>query len=129
MRITDVSIQRPVFAVMLIGSLVVLGWIAVGRLGVDLFPRVEFPYVVVATVLQGATPETIETEVTDVIEEHVNTISGIKELKSISSEGLSQVFVQFELDDFFDAVFAEDGGDADEIPSNSVLVVATGTAG
>jgi len=99
MRIADFSIRRPVFAVMLIGALVGLGMISVGRLGVDLFPRVEFPYMAVTTVLEGANPETVESEVTDVLEDHLNTISGIKELRSVSSEGLSQVFIQFELDE------------------------------
>jgi HAE1 family hydrophobic/amphiphilic exporter-1 len=99
LRIADVSIHRPVFATMLVGSLVVLGAVSYGRLGVDLFPHIEFPYVAVTTTLEGASPETIETEVTDVIEEALNTISGIEELRSVSSEGLSQVFLQFELDE------------------------------
>ncbi len=102
MRIADISIQRPVLAVMLIGALVALGLISIGRIGVDLFPRVEFPYLAVTTVLEGATPRAVETEVTDVIEEYINTISGIKTLKSISSEGLSQVFIQFELEESVD---------------------------
>jgi len=88
---------------MITGSLVVLGLVSVGRLGVDLFPRIEFPFMTVTTVLEGATPETVETEVTDVIEDHVNTISGIKKLTSVSSEGLSQVFIQFELEEDVDA--------------------------
>lgn len=97
MWLVDVSIRRPVFAVMVIGALVVLGLISVGRLGVDLFPDVEFPNVSVVTTLEGASPETIETEVTDVVEEVVNTISGIKQLRSVSAEGISQVFIEFEL--------------------------------
>jgi len=97
MRIADTSIRRPVLAVMVIGGLVVLGWISLGRLGVDLFPNVEFPYVSVITTLEGAAPDTIETEVTDLIEENVNTISGIKQLRSVSSEGYSQVNIEFEL--------------------------------
>jgi HAE1 family hydrophobic/amphiphilic exporter-1 len=101
-RLADLAIRRPVFAVMLIGALVSLGLVSVGRLGVDLMPRIEFPYVSVTTVLEGATPETVETEVTDIIEEQVNAISGIKRLKSVSSEGLSQVFVQFELEEDVD---------------------------
>jgi HAE1 family hydrophobic/amphiphilic exporter-1 len=100
--IADTSIRRPVSAVMFIGALVVLGLISIGRIGVDLFPRVEFPYLAVTTVLEGATPRAVETEVTDVIEEYVNTISGIKTLKSISSEGLSQVFIAFELEESVD---------------------------
>ncbi len=99
MQIADFSIRRPVFAVMLIGAFVGLGAISVGRLGVDLFPRVEFPYMAVTTVLEGANPETVESEVTDVLEDHLNTISGVKEIRSVSSEGLSQVFIQFELEE------------------------------
>lgn len=102
MLIADLSIRRPVTAVMITGSLVVLGFVSLGQLGVDLFPRVEFPFVTVTTVLEGATPETVETEVTDVIEDYVNTISGIKKLTSVSSEGLSQVFIQFELEEDVD---------------------------
>lgn len=102
MQIADTAIRRPVFAVMLIGALVTLGWISLGRLGVDLFPKVEFPYVAVTTMLPGASPDTIESEVSDVIEEYVNRISGIKELRSVSSEGLSEVFVQFELEEDVD---------------------------
>ena len=94
MRIADVSIRRPVLAVMIIGSLVSLGWLSLDQIGVDLFPKVEFPYVAITTALPGASPEAVETAVSDVIEEYVNRISGIKELKSVSSEGLSQVFVQ-----------------------------------
>ena len=97
MRIADTSIRRPVFAVMVIGALVVLGWISLGRLGIDLFPNVEFPYVSVVTTLEGAAPDTIETEVTDLIEESVNTIAGIRQLRSVSSEGYSQVNIEFEL--------------------------------
>ncbi len=103
MRIADLSIRRPVLAVMMIGGLVTLGWISLGRVGVDLFPRIEFPYVAVTTVLEGATPETIESEVSDVLEEQLNTISGIRELRSVSSEGISQVFLQFELEEDVDA--------------------------
>ena len=76
MWLVDVSIRRPVFATMVIGALVVLGLVSFGRLGVDLFPRVEFPYVAVTTTLEGAAPGTIETEVSDVLEEQLNTISG-----------------------------------------------------
>ena len=60
---------------MVIGALVALGLVSLRRIGVDLFPRVEFPYVVVNTTLEGASPEAIETQVTDVIESQVNTIS------------------------------------------------------
>lgn len=102
MWISDVSIRRPVFAVMIIGALVVLGWISLGRVGVDLFPKVEFPVVSVTTKLEGSSPEAIESDVTDPIEEQVNTTSGIESLSSTSAEGLSQVVIQYELDENVD---------------------------
>ncbi len=68
MWISDVSIRRPVFAVMVIAALVVLGWISLGRIGVDLFPKVEFPVVSVTTTLEGASPEAVESDVSDPIE-------------------------------------------------------------
>ena len=82
-----ISIRRPVFALMLNVALVVLGLVSLTRLNVDLNPDVEFPFVTVTTILEGASPETIETEVTDVLEEQINTIEGIRELSSVSSEG------------------------------------------
>ncbi|MFT6056803.1 efflux RND transporter permease subunit [Zhongshania sp. BJYM1] len=102
MWISDLSIRRPVFATMLIGALVVLGSISLVRLGVNFFPELDIPYVSVTTALEGASPETIETEVTDVIEEAVNTIAGLKLLRSVSSEGLSQVFLEFQMEDNLD---------------------------
>jgi HAE1 family hydrophobic/amphiphilic exporter-1 len=97
-RLADVSIRRPVFSVMLIGGLVVLGLVSIPRLGVDLWPRVEFPIVTVQTVLVGAAPETMEREVTEVLEESINTIEGIRSLRSDSSDSLSLLFVEFELE-------------------------------
>ena len=99
MWMVDISIRRPVFAIMIIGGLMALGFISVGRLGVDLFPNVAFPYVSITTTLEGAGPKAIETEVTDVIEENVNTISGITKLQSTSSEGMSQVLIEFALNE------------------------------
>ena len=92
------SIRRPVFALMLNLALVVLGLVSLNRLNVDLNPDVEVPFVTVTTVLEGASPETVETEVTDILEEQINTIEGIRDLSSVSSEGVSQVFVEFETD-------------------------------
>lgn len=103
MRIADLCIRRPVTGVMLPGALVVAGLLSLPRLGVDLFPRVEFPFIAVTTVLEGATPETVESQVTDVLENSINTVAGIEELRSVSSEGLSQIFVQFELEEDVDA--------------------------
>src|SRR5215212_387078 len=91
-------VKRPVFATVLILSLIVVGAFSFTKLGVDRFPKIDFPTIVITTVQPGAAPEQIETEVTDKIEEAVNTISGIDELRSVSSEGISQVMIGFLLD-------------------------------
>ncbi|MCV5919025.1 efflux RND transporter permease subunit, partial [Escherichia coli] len=83
---------------MLILSLVVVGAFSFFSLGLDLFPKIDFPTITVTVRNPGASPEEIETDVTQKIEEAVNTISGIDELRSTSVEGLSQVFVQFVLE-------------------------------
>jgi HAE1 family hydrophobic/amphiphilic exporter-1 len=83
---------------MLILSLVVVGAFSFFSLGVDLFPKIDFPTITVTVTNLGASPQEMETEVTDKIEEAVNTISGIDELRSTSIEGISQVFVQFVLE-------------------------------
>ena len=97
MSLADVSIRRPVFAVMLIGALVVLGLVSLPRIDRRLFPEAELPAVTVTTRLAGAAPETIEREVSQPLEESINTIDGIETLYSTSSEGLSQVLVWFEI--------------------------------
>ena len=91
-------VKRPVFATVLILSLTVIGAFSFTRLGVDRFPKVDIPTITVTTVQPGAAPEQVETEITDKIEEAVNTISGIDDLRSISSEGISQVIITFLLD-------------------------------
>jgi HAE1 family hydrophobic/amphiphilic exporter-1 len=94
-KLAEICIKRPVFATMLGVSLIVIGGYAYLMLGVDLYPKVSFPVVTVTTVLPGASPEEIETEISKKIEEAVNTIEGIDELRSVSAEGVSQVFVTF----------------------------------
>ena len=96
--LAELCVKRPVFAWVLILSLTVVGTFAFTQLGVDRFPNVDIPSVSITTRLPGAAPEQMETEVTDKIEEAVNTISGIDVLTSNSSEGVSQVVVSFVLD-------------------------------
>ena len=96
--LAELCVRRPVFASVLILSLVVVGVFAFGQLGVDRLPQVDFPTVTVTTRLPGAAPEQVESEVTDKIEEAVNTISGIDQLSSNSAEGISQVVVTFFLE-------------------------------
>jgi HAE1 family hydrophobic/amphiphilic exporter-1 len=96
-KLAEISIRRPVFAAMLVLSLVVVGAASYGRLGVDRFPSVDLPTVSVRTELPGASAEEVETQVTREIEQVVNTVQGIRELRSISGPGQSIVIVEFEL--------------------------------
>ena len=98
MILADVCVRRPVFATMLIGVLVVAGWFSYKSLTLKLMPKVEMPVVTVTTTLAGSGPEEIEAQVTKIIEEAINTVSGIDELRSVTREGLSQVIVQFVLE-------------------------------
>ena len=100
-------VKRPVFATVLILSLTVVGVFAFTHLGVDRYPKVDLPTILITTVQPGAAPEQIETEITDKIEEAVNTISGIDELRSSSSEGVSQVIISFLLDKDIDVAAQE----------------------
>ncbi len=97
-KLAEICIRRPVFATMLIMFLVVMGLDSYRKLGVDFFPKVEFPIVTVTTSLRGAAPEEVESQVTKRIEEAVNTVSGIDDLNSLSAEGTSVVTVQFVLE-------------------------------
>jgi HAE1 family hydrophobic/amphiphilic exporter-1 len=107
MILSDTAIKRPVFTTMVIGAIVVFGAISFRDIGIDLFPRVEFPVITVISVLPGADPETVETTVTDPIEEAVSTISGIKHLRSTSTDGVSQVVVEFVLEKDIDVAYQE----------------------
>jgi HAE1 family hydrophobic/amphiphilic exporter-1 len=96
-KLAEICIRRPVFAAMLVLALVVVGAVAYFDLGVNRFPAVDLPTVMVRTTLQGAAPEDVESEITEEIEEAVNTVEGINDLRSISSNGSSIVIAQFEL--------------------------------
>src|SRR3989338_9091699 len=98
MWLANTSIRRPVFATMAILCLVVLGIVSYPRIGVDLFPKVDFPVVNITTFLRGANSEIIDIDVTDKIEEAVNTINGVKTITSTSTEGVSRVIVEFILE-------------------------------
>jgi hydrophobic/amphiphilic exporter-1 (mainly G- bacteria), HAE1 family len=95
MTVSDVCINRPVFTWVLVAIPVVLGLFSYSELGVDLFPDVDFPVCTVTTVLPGASVEEMETTVTKPIEDIINTVSGIDELRSTTTEGVSVVTVQF----------------------------------
>jgi HAE1 family hydrophobic/amphiphilic exporter-1 len=97
MTISDLSIQRPVLTWMMMLALLVAGLMGYSRLGVDQFPPMTFPVVMVIANLEGADPEGMEEDVTDVLEEQLNTIAGVRNLRSTTLAGVSQIFVEFEL--------------------------------
>lgn len=102
-KLAEICIHRPVFAAMMILALVVIGASSYSRLGVDRFPQVDVPTVMVRTNLPGAGPEEVETLVSDIIEEAVNTVEGIRELRSVSHPGRSSIIATFELNRNIDA--------------------------
>src|SRR3990172_2903366 len=95
MFLPEFSIKRPVTVFMLMTALLIFGAIGFSRLGVDQFPKVEFPIVTVTTTLEGASPEVIEENITDRIEEEGATIDGVRNLTSVSSHGASVVTQSF----------------------------------
>lgn len=98
MNALEVFVRRPVFTTMLLVSLVVLGLASFAQLGVDIFPKVDLPTITITTRLPGASPEEIESQITKPIEEAVNTIAGLDELRSSTIEGQVQVFATFVLE-------------------------------
>ncbi|HZM87192.1 MAG TPA: efflux RND transporter permease subunit [Blastocatellia bacterium] len=97
-KLAEICIKRPIFAAMIILALVVVGAASYFRLGVDRFPSFDLPTVSVRTSLPGGSPEEVETEVSQKIEEVVNTVEGIQELRSVSSQGQSFVIATFNLE-------------------------------
>ncbi|HLK57836.1 MAG TPA: efflux RND transporter permease subunit, partial [Chthonomonadaceae bacterium] len=96
--LADICVRRPVFATVLVLGLVVIGAFSYFRLGVDRFPQVDFPVVTIVVREDGASPEEIETDVVDKVEEAVNTVSGIDQLNSYSYDGVAQIVVTFQLE-------------------------------
>ena len=105
--LAEICIKRPIFATVLILLVTVIGLFGYGKLGVDRFPKIDLPIITVTTRLNGAAPEDVETEITDKVEEAVNTISSIDELRSVSAEGVSQVFITFLLEKDVDVAAQE----------------------
>src|SRR6266498_4064998 len=106
-KLAEICVRRPVFATMLILSITVVGLFSFRSLGVDLFPKIDLPTITVTVVNPGASPQEVETEITDKIESAVNTVSGIDELRSTSLEGVSQVFITFLLEKNADVAASE----------------------
>src|ERR1043166_1551584 len=96
--LSQISVRRPVFAAVLVLVLVVVGFVGYRTLGVDKFPKVDFPLITIVTPYPGASPGAVETDVTQKIEEAVNTVNGLDTLTSVSTEGVSLVIAQFALE-------------------------------
>ncbi|MDW8029936.1 MAG: efflux RND transporter permease subunit [Armatimonadota bacterium] len=107
MGLVELAVRRPVLVLMLIGALVVLGLRAYRDLVLELYPRIDFPFVVVTTVYPGANPEEVETQVTKKIEDAVATISGVRHVQSQSQQNLSVVMVEFEMEVDIDEAAAD----------------------
>jgi HAE1 family hydrophobic/amphiphilic exporter-1 len=99
MWIADLCIRRPVLAIMMTAALMMLGVVSMGRISIDLFPSVEVPIVTVETILEGASPSTVETEVTERLEEELIAISGVDTMRSISGDGFSQIILEFDMEE------------------------------
>src|ERR1700761_4092532 len=98
MDLANLSINRPIFVTCLVIVSLAAGLLSMSRLGIDLFPDVTFPVVTVTTPYPGAGPAEIETLVSKPIEDELSTLSGIKRLTSVNSEGFSQVVAEFTLE-------------------------------
>jgi len=98
MFLPNLSIRRPVFIVMQVLAVLVLGIVSYTRIGIDLFPNVEFPYISVTTIYPGAGAQEIENQITKPIEEAMSAINGLKNIYSTTAEGFSQVFLEFVLE-------------------------------
>jgi len=105
--LAEICVHRPVFATVIILFLTVVGGFSFFTLGVDRFPKIDLPTITVRTTNPGASPEEIETEITDLIESAVNTVPGIDELRSTSSRGVSNVTITFNLEKDPDQAFQE----------------------
>src|SRR5258708_37105954 len=98
MRIAELCVKRPVFAVMLISFLVVLGIFSFRDLGVDLFPRADPAVVTVTVIIKGATPEEVNTQVVLPLEEALSTVSGVDEMTTQATEGNGRIMCRFNLE-------------------------------
>jgi len=96
--LAQLSVRRPVLATVLILTFVVIGVVGYRTLGVDKFPKIDFPLITIVTPYPGASPLAVESDITQKIEEAVNTISGLDTLTSTSTEGVSLVIAQFDLE-------------------------------
>ncbi|MGL4985957.1 MAG: efflux RND transporter permease subunit, partial [Treponemataceae bacterium] len=96
MSIAKSTVQHPVLILMIFVLLAIIGVMTMGNIAIDLYPDVDFPYIVVTTEYDNAGPESVEKSVTKILESGLVSVSGLKQMKSISSEGQSRVMMEFE---------------------------------
>jgi HAE1 family hydrophobic/amphiphilic exporter-1 len=98
MLLSNTAIDKPVFTTMMILVLIIFGLVSYSKLGIDRDPDVEIPYMTITVIYPGADPETVETEIIDVIEDEVSTLSGIKTIESTAVENAGIVVMEYEID-------------------------------
>src|SRR3972149_6361337 len=118
MTLPEFSIRRHVFTLMVSLVLVLFGVIGLNRLGLDKFPKIDFPVVAVVTTMPGADPDIIDRNITDRVEEVANQVPGVKSITSSSSLGASVVNIEFELEKNVDVAYQEAKAKVDSIVKN-----------
>ncbi|MCL2389632.1 MAG: efflux RND transporter permease subunit, partial [Elusimicrobia bacterium] len=97
MNLARLSIKRPTFIFSILCAMIIIGLISMARMPVRMFPDVEFPFVTVTIIYPGAGPEEIENRITNRVENIVSEVSGIRHITSVSQDGVSTTFMEFEL--------------------------------
>ncbi|HNW29709.1 MAG TPA: efflux RND transporter permease subunit, partial [Spirochaetota bacterium] len=111
MTLSDISIKNTVFAWILMFGLIIFGAIGFSRMGISQMPDVDFPVITVTVTWVGASPETMESSIADVLEDSVMTIEGIRNISSTSMEGLTNITIEFELSRDVDGAGGDGTGD------------------
>src|SRR4030042_3280491 len=107
MTLSDISIKNNVFAWMLMAGLIIFGLIGFKRMGISQLPDVDFPVLTITVTWQGASPETMESSIADILEDSVMTIQGIRNVSSVSMEGMTTITIEFELNREIDSALQE----------------------
>lgn len=107
MSLADISIKKPVFAWMLMASMIIFGFLSMRRMGVSQLPDVDFPMVNISVSFEGAAPEVMELDVIDPVESAVLSIEGVKSINSSAKMGTANVSVEFDLDKNIDVAVSE----------------------
>ena len=97
MVLSDAALKRPIATSTVVFAVIIIGFFTINRIGIDFLPRIDFPYITIMTVYPGAGPQEVETLISKKIEDAVSEVDGIKYIRSVSTENISQVFIEFEL--------------------------------